>query len=430
MQLTNYENEYLNLVTFNPNKKTEIHRWYPLVEGFSSNLVESIINELEVKPELCLDPFGGIGTTTLTCQSLGIKCVSVEASPFFYDVSKAKLRASQFCVEKLRKIIENIEASLTSKRGNVKHPVLQSKTFFETPERSKWIFHKTVSNAIFDICNEVANHCSDESEEYANLLKISLAAILPEVSNVFRNGKCLSYKKGWKEKKLTRREVHSKYISHAKNTILEDLENTVFEKVVDNSNGNLIKGDSRSVLKDREEKFDLVITSPPYLNSRDYTDIYRLELWMLGYVDTYENERVLRKKALTSHVQIQLPKVSYPKVAELEDAVKYLENEDTKLWNKNIPNMVRGYFNDIQNLLIDLKENLNNNARLYINVSNSSYANYIIEVDTIIAKIAESIGYKCEEIRIARYIKTSSQQSLLVDKKKMRESIIVLSFTI
>lgn len=104
----------------------------------------------------------------------------------------------------------------------------------------------------------------------------------------------------------------------------------------------------------------------------------------------------------------------------------HLENEEIKLWNKNIPNMIRGYFSEIQNLLIDIKEKLNKDAKVYINVSNSAYAGLIIEVDSIIAEIAENNGYVCEEIRIARFIKTSSQQAKTIDKQKMRESVIVL----
>ena len=124
--------------------------------------------------------------------------------------------------------------------------------------------------------------------------------------------------------------------------------------------------------------------------------------------------------------QIQLPKVDYPNVEELDLAINYLESDKAELWNPNIPNMVRGYFNDMQQLLLDLKPKLNPNAKVYINVSNSAYSNHIIEVDIIIAKIAELIGYKCEEIRVARPIKTSSQQAKKMNIDNMRESIIIL----
>ena len=220
--------------------------------------------------------------------------------------------------------------------------------------------------------------------------------------------------------------MHQLFLKHINGVVLEDLKSISPKPEGFYRTNEILFGDSREKVKEIQQGIDIVITSPPYLNSRDYTDIYRLELWMLGYVSTYNNERKIRKSALTSHVQIQLPKVDYPKVEELETAVNYLESNEADLWNQNIPNMVRGYFNDIQNLLIDLKPKLNPNAKLYINVSNSAYSNHIIEVDVIISKAAELIGYKCEEIRIARPIKTSSQQAKKMNIERMRESIIVL----
>lgn len=427
MNFKDYTNQYSNLVTFTPNKNTPIHRWYPLVEGYSTDFVRNIIEEQEIRPEFCFDPFGGIGTTALTCYEMGIKCVSIEASPFFYDVSNIKINFSNLSSDTLEKLINKIAISLSKSKLLVEHPKLQSKTFFENSKREKWVFHQSASNGIFDIVKSIDKICKDENEEYKKVFKISLATILQEVSNVFKNGKCLSYKKKWKEKKYEREEVHQFFLKHAKDVILEDLKNIDLKNDDFYRENEIVFGDSRKKVKEISNGIDIVITSPPYLNSRDYTDIYRLELWMLGYVSTYENERVIRKSALTSHVQIQLPKVDYPKIDELEKAIAYLESDKAELWNLNIPNMVRGYFNDMQNILFDLKSKLNTNAKIYINVSNSAYSNYIIEVDLIIAKAAELIGYRCEEIRIARPIKTSSQQAKKMNIDKMRESVIVLT---
>lgn len=426
MNLTDYKESYSKLVTFSPNKTIPIHKWYPLVEGYSSELVKNLIEEQPIKPNICFDPFGGVGTTALTCMEEDVQCISIESSPFFYDVANAKINYNKLSAIVLESLITKITLKLNNYNNIVKYPELQSKTFFET-DRTKWIFHKSVSNGIFDIVKYIDEICTDDLLIYKSVFKISLSTILQEVSNVFKNGKCLSYKKKWKEKQYKRKDVHSLFLKHINNVILSDLQLIKTNKKKKRSKNLILFGDSRKEVKNIKSGIDIVITSPPYLNSRDYTDIYRLELWMLGYVSTYEKERVIRKNALTSHVQIQLPKVDYPAVEELEFAINYLESSEAKLWNINIPNMVRGYFNDMQNLLLDLKPKLNKNAMLYINVSNSSYSNHIIEVDLIIAKAAELIGYQCEEIRIARPIKTSSQQAnVSKDLSKMRESIIVL----
>ncbi|MFN4026254.1 MAG: DNA methyltransferase [Flavobacterium sp.] len=428
MNLTDYNNTYSNLVTFLPNKTIPIHRWYPLVEGYSSELVKSIIEEQEIRPQVCFDPFGGIGTTALTCYDMGIECISIEASPFFFDVANVKTNYTNLSSASFQTLTRRIELELHNSKSGIKHPKLESRTFFEDSgsQKTKWIFHQSVSNGIFDIVRSIDRVCRDEFLPYKKIFIISLATILQEVSNVFKNGKCLSYKKNWKTKKYKRKEVHNFFLKHVKEVILEDINSMQPQPKDFYRPNNVIFGDSREKVREIREGIDIVITSPPYLNSRDYTDIYRLELWMLGYISTYEKERNIRKSALTSHVQIQLPKVDYPPIEELVNAVNFLESDKAELWNPNIPNMVRGYFNDIQNLLSDLRPKLNPNAKLYINVSNSAYSNYIIEVDVIIAKAAELIGYECEEIRIARPIKTSSQQAKKMSIDKMRESVIVL----
>ena len=66
-----------------------------------------------------------------------------------------------------------------------------------------------------------------------------------------------------------------------------------------------IGGDTRKRMADLDGPFDLILFSPPYPNSFDYTDIYNLELWVLGYLASAEDNLTLRRATLRSHVQIK-----------------------------------------------------------------------------------------------------------------------------
>ena len=123
---------------------------------------------------------------------------------------------------------------------------------------------------------------------YKNLFELVLGRILPSVSNVYRNGKCLSYKKNWQNHRLTKQDVYDTFLNICKTKILTDvrmiehcpplIENYTYSE----------HGDVREKISSiRDESIDIVITSPPYLNSRDYTDVYRLELWLLGYIKNF-----------------------------------------------------------------------------------------------------------------------------------------------
>ena len=158
------------------------------------------------------------------------------------------------------------------------------------------------------------------------------------------------------------------------------------------------------------------------MNSRDYTDVYRLELWILGYLTSYTSQRQLRRSTLRSHVQIRWPDEDIPNIEELIQVVKLIEAQRNELWNESIPEMVKGYFADMNSIFETLERKMKGGSKAYIVVGNSSYANIPIDTDIFLAKIAETNHFKVEEIRIARYLRSSGQQ----DSQKIRESIIVL----
>lgn len=69
---TNYYKTYGRIMQFNKNKKEPIHRWYPFVEGYSREFIQSIVSEMERADLMCLEPFSGSGTTALELQNCGI----------------------------------------------------------------------------------------------------------------------------------------------------------------------------------------------------------------------------------------------------------------------------------------------------------------------------------------------------------------------
>src|SRR6266487_2914356 len=50
-----------------------------------------------------------------------------------------------------------------------------------------------------------------------------------------------------------------------------------------------------------EATIDLIITSPPYPNNIDYNEVYKLELWLLGFATTADGFLDLRRQTFRSH---------------------------------------------------------------------------------------------------------------------------------
>lgn len=302
--------------------------------------------------------------------------------------------------------------------------IFLDKSIVEKNQLDKWIFDKDVFTTINIIKSSIKN-ISDK--KYRELFEIIFASLFLRYSNVYRNGKCLSYKKNWKNINHNCEELKEEFLYKLKMITMEDIKklNQYNKKELFSNKSNCIFGDMRKKISLIENSsVDLIITSPPYLNSRDYTDIYMIELWMLDLVKNYENVKNLRQNTLRSHVQISFKELKPLNIKLLIDTIEELKKYREKFWNKNLLNMIIGYFEDMNILFSNLKNKLTDRGRVYFNVANSAYHGVLIEVDKIIAEIAIANGLQVEEIRVARYLKTSGQQKELIDK--LRESVIII----
>lgn len=413
-------NTYGRIMQFNKNKKEAIHRWYPFVEGYSREFIQSIISEMETKNIVCLEPFSGSGTTALELQNCGIPCFSFEVNPLMYLIARVKME----CGYESSKI-DYWHSFIVRKRNDISvNPTTTFNTLYQGEGKKKWNYNEVVAIAIEKL------RCAIDTiteEIYKDLFNVALASILLDVSNLYRNGKCLSYKKDWQTKRITEVDVYTKFDDKVSNELKADIANMDRSKSIDNKN-RLYNEDSRvGIEKEIEDNsIDLVITSPPYLNSRDYTDTYMLELKTLGFTKTHDEIKALREKTLRSHVQIKWKDKSCVNNQLLQNTLKELENaaHSTELWNESILDMIRLYFVDMKNIFQVLYKKLKVKGRIYFNVSNSAYFNILINTLEICASIAENEGFKVIEIRDARNLKTSPQQKEKVEN--LLEGVIVL----
>lgn len=410
-----YFEEYEHIMQFNKNKNKYIHGWYPFVEGYSKEFIKSIIDELPYTPSCCLEPFAGSGTTPVELQKMNINCISFEVNPFMYNLATTKMR-TDYTVSGLKKNIGKIIRTLNDNFNNDIESIFPPPMYTKITEKEgleSWNFNKEVLKGILDIKYAMLQLTNSK---YRNLFKIALASMLLDVSNLYRNGKCLSYKKKWKEAiKLSRVDIHNIFLAKIEEVILPDIIKLNKYKLEEGkllSNYSLCKfGDCREKVDElQNNSIDLVITSPPYLNSRDYTDTYMLELWTLDYIQDYSNLRKLRESTLRSHVQLKWGNVELLEIDELQDAILQLEDYKEEYWNNAIPGMIKGYFMDLNILLGKLFNKMTTGGRIYLNVANSAYYGVEIKTDIIMAKIAENNGFEVLEIRAARKLNPSAQQ--------------------
>jgi hypothetical protein len=172
-------------------------------------------------------------------------------------------------------------------------------------------------------------------------------------------------------------------------------------------------------------KVGLCVFSPPYANCFDYCEVYKLEFWLGGFVKTYKDFTKYRSIAMRSHVNSQFDHNIKNYQKEVDVIAEIISTFN--IWNKNIPDMLRGYFDDTFELLKNIKTVLVKDAKCYIVVANSGYKGILVPTDLLIAEIATILGFKVNQIFYARKIRSSSQQMKelhLEYENLMRESII------
>ncbi|GAB1365743.1 hypothetical protein MASR1M36_06140 [Candidatus Cloacimonadaceae bacterium] len=431
LPISDYSKVYGKVMDFNLNKTERVHRWFPFVEGYSVEFINSVLSEQETDNIICLDPFCGSGTTPLEMQLRNIECYSIEVNPFLHLLSTVKMNNTYSRNELCREIdkLSNISHEEIEKIPPSLDMFAEKKFIVDNGLVDKWNFDFDAFSAFNDL-HKIINNIIDQP--YRNLFNIVYASLLVPLSNLYRNGKCLSYKANWKDKqRVSYQDVFTAFMAHIHDNIIPDVEDIELGKHGRSTMTNKDRcflGDSRNLLDKSvpNRSVNLVITSPPYLNSRDYTDIYILELWMLGFAKAQRDIYDLRRKTLRSHVQVNWGKSENLQVTELSNVIKQIELHRPNFWNPNLIEMIQGYFVDIRDLLRSMKNKLSDRSKIYLNIANSAYYGNVIHVDEICAELAEREGYRCTDIRTARWLKSSGQQKLSVSK--LKESVIVLEY--
>jgi hypothetical protein len=155
--------------------------------------------------------------------------------------------------------------------------------------------------------------------------------------------------------------------------------------------------------------------------------VYKLELWIGGFVNNYEDFEKYRSVAMRSHVNSKFDHIITHSLKDVETISETIRTFN--IWNKNIPDMLKGYFDDTHKLLVNIHGVLKPSAKCYVVVANSAYKGIIVPTDLLIAEIAEHVGYNVSRIIHARNIRSSSQQMHGFGDRYnglMRESIIEL----
>ena len=401
---------------FGPNLDLPRHGWFPFKEGFSASLVSYILaHKFKQSPGLLFDPFLGSGTTALEGSFWGWDAHGIEINPFLAFLSRVKTEKSydaEYFYQIARKIsVERI------KKINFRLPI--NTTLVERKGLKKWLFNHSVVKRFEKLRSAIWQN--NTSLKYKNLMLLCLIRAMQDVANAKRDGKCWRYKRGWKFRNYDAIDLENAFRRHAEQ-YAEDLQ--LVREIPGNATIHL--GDSRRLsLIDpifKHRAFDVVITSPPYLNSFDYTDIYRPELLLMGAFRTSEELRKLRLQTLRSHVQVAWTKPKtcpFPEVRRISQVIR-----GAQTWDRRIPEMVEAYFLDIDKIVAACTRLVKPGGYLCFVVSNSAYAGIVVPVDEILEQLFKRNGVYVLESRILRQRRGNGYHQKK-SQEKLREVLLI-----
>jgi hypothetical protein len=374
-------------------------RWFHFKEAFSPKFVVDTLGSLPYRANSCLDCFGGSGTTALTCRMLGVSSISFEVNPFLADLIRSKLifvSPSGF-MSAYEQLLEDLRILKVDKLPIKGMPP----TITEPGLNDRYVF----SADVYQTARAILRSSARFPPAQARLLRVLLGSVLVPNSNVVINGKGRRYRKNWNSKEKSGNDLIAS-LDAVVNQAVDDL--AMFSGPPSGEH-RVFLGDTRTGLK-KVDRADVAIFSPPYANSFDYTDVYNLELWMLGYLNSGHDNRRLRHQTLRSHVQMKWNATQrLAPSSRLDKTLRALRQARGELWNPNIPEMVGFYFDDLFQVFENLARILRSGRYAVVAIGDSQYAGIHIDVAAILQQSIAGLGFELVKRGQIRSMRSSSQ---------------------
>jgi hypothetical protein len=405
------------LVNTSVSSKAPFHRWVRYREGYAGDLVKEVLRRHPIDPKrfFVMDPMVGSGSTLVAASQLGLDAVGSDVSG--YAVLSSRVKTAKY----LKSDIREIEVFLKTipKLGGA---VVQVKDHALSKYFAALVrLEDVVSSAKL-------------GARVRSLLKLALLSILEDCSNRKKDGNGLATRPS----EVT--DVRQAFLDKV-DVLLEDL-----REITPRSPGfPVIEAHDETALKLASvargfeavsgKKLGCIVFSPPYANSFDYFESYKLELIFGGYVKADEMNKA-RTRLIRSYRLNRAPQLDHE-----EDLVRMLCKEvERRIPEKEnvtgvrdgrtrlVPNMLRGYFADMRKVIEEGYEALADGGAMHIVVDQSSYLGVPVPTDTILAKIAEDVGFKVKRVTVCRTANTSGQQLKVYPYLRLllRESIVTL----
>jgi len=424
--VTNEVDFFNQLVNFSKNKDVPYHGWFKYREGFSYTLIRELLKRCELREEeYVLDPFCGCGTTVVEATLNGLSGIGIDVNPVSAFISEVKCHS--YTDEELS-LIKTYKSEII----NQLEITQINEHYLERYKEVKKFFNDENYNKLILIRQVLDSYKEKLGPKMYKFFLCAYVCIIEEVSDRKRDGN------GLKTSKSKINNVANYYLKKLNKMVVDIESNRISNNLV-----SIVERGDAMKLSETVNKYapkidktiGAIMYSPPYANSFDYFESYKMELILADYATNMKGIKAYRQQAIESFIGRPDIRVSNRKfidwmALEIENAIPEKEartgRKDSR--TRKVPKMIKGYFADMEKVISESSDVLPSGKKCYIVVDQSAYLGKIVPTDLFLAAIAEDYGFKVNEIIMCRIAKTSGQQIQLYHylRDSLRESIVVL----
>lgn len=394
-------------VSYRANKNLPLLRLYRYKEAFAYTLVQELIQTHACKRDLRIfDPFSGMGTTLLVSAISGYPAWGVDRLPVGVFIANTLLQMLNIESGAIREAYQRLASVVAHlPEAEVAEDVAIMKVAFESETLKRLRQWKT----------GILQLPSPQRE----VMTLLLLSILEPCSYTSKDGQFLRLRRD-KKPELPDTILHERVVAAER-----DLQTVRSLGWTLRAPATALLGDARALPEPPlQGKPNLIITSPPYANRYDYTRSYSLELCFF-FVKSFEQLKQLRHSVLRSHIEVKVHPSEQPSHPAVRELTQLLQARREQLNNPRIPDMIIGYFVDMEQVISELARVSDSDTTVYMVVDNVRFDGELLPVDLILCDIAETYGFQTDAIWVARYKGNSSQQMGRYGRVPVRESVIV-----